>query len=249
LVRDSAGNLYGTTTTGGGLNGDGTVFKLTPGNGGYTESILHVFTGDEGGSDGASPQAGLIMDSARNLYGTTSVGAGVFELSPVTGGTYTESILHTFTGRDDGSSPQGSLIVDSAGNLFGTTQAGGSGSDGDVFKLAPDGSGGYVESILYTFTNQEDGARPQSNLVMDGSGDLYGTTEYGGGNDYGTVFELAANGSGGYTEATVYTFTGGSDGAGPIAGLILDSAGNLYGTASGGGSSGGYGTVFEIYPH
>lgn len=249
LVRDSAGDLYGTTTTGGGFVGDGTVFKLIPGNGGYTELTLHVFTGNDGGSDGASPQAGLILDSAGNLYGTTSVGGGVFELSPAAAGAYTESTLYTFTGRDDGASPQSSLIMDGAGNLFGTTQVGGSGGYGTVFKLAPNGSGGYIESILYGFTDRNDGASPQSNLVMDRAGDLYGTTEYGGGSDYGTVYELAPNGSGGYTEATVYSFTGGIDGAGSVAGLILDSAGNLYGTAQGGGSSGGYGTVFEIYPH
>lgn len=249
LVRDSAGNLYGTTTTGGGLIGDGTVFKLTAGNGGYTESILHVFTGNAGGSDGASPQAGLIFDSAGNLYGTTSVGAGVFELSPAAAGAYTEATLYTFAGRDDGSSPQSSLIMDSAGNLFGTTQSGGSGGYGTVFKLAPNGNGGYSESILFSFTDRDDGASPQSDVVMDGAGDLYGTTEYGGGSDYGTVFELVPNGSGGYTEVTLYSFTGGIDGAGSVAGLILDSAGNLYGTAQGGGSSGGYGTVFEIYPH
>ncbi|HEV2441309.1 MAG TPA: choice-of-anchor tandem repeat GloVer-containing protein [Steroidobacteraceae bacterium] len=253
LIMDSSGNLYGTTS-GGPTNGYSTVFQLTPnGSGGYSESVLHLFSG---GSDGARPQAGLIMNSSGDLFGTTdsggSIGGGtVFELAPNGGGSYSESILYSFTGGSDGAHPDGALIIDSSGDLYGTTVSGGSGGDGTVFKLAPNG-GGYSESILYRFAGGSDGAHPDGALIMDSSGDLYGTTPSGGSGSSGTVFRLAPNG-GGYSESILYSFAGGSDGVNPSGDLFMDGAGNLYDTTAGGGngnsSSVGDGTVFKLAPN
>jgi uncharacterized repeat protein (TIGR03803 family) len=257
MIRDSSGNLYGTTSSGGGSN-VGTVFELVPnGSGGYTESILHDFTGS---SDGANPVGRLLMDSGGNLYGTTEFGGSnntgtVFKLSPSAGG-YTESILYSFAGGSDAANPVAGLAIDGTGNLYGTTAYGGSGggisspSYGTVFELASNGTGGYTESVLYRFTGGSDGANPFGALIMDSAGNLYGTTQYGGGSqNEGAVFKLAPNGSGEYTESVVYSFSGGSDGANPLATLILDTAGNMYGTTQAGGGSNNSGTVFMLSPN
>ncbi|MGH9206790.1 MAG: choice-of-anchor tandem repeat GloVer-containing protein, partial [Acidimicrobiales bacterium] len=239
---DSSGNLYGTTGSGGASN-DGVVFKLTPGG---TETVLHSFAG--GASDGSLPAAGLIADSSGNLYGTTSEGGAsnngvVFKLSP----DGTETVLHTFAGgSSDGANPRAGLIADSSGNLYGTTGSGGASNDGVVFKLTPGGT----ETVLHTFMGGGDGAFPLAGLIADSSGNLYGTTESGGGTGCiagfgcGTVFKLSPGG----TETVLYSFKGGpSDGAQPFAGLYADSSGNLYGTTSGGGAS-RWGTVFKLSP-
>src|SRR3569833_2958425 len=204
LLMDGAGNLYGTSEFGGD-NYRGTVFKLTPGGGGYTEAILTSFAG---GSDGANPVTGLAMDNTGNLNGTTLYGGSggssygygsVFELASNGSGGYTELILYRFTGGTDGANPFASLIMDSSGNLYGTTESGGdTQNDGNVFKLTPYGSGSYTESVLYTFTGGGDGANPLAPLIMDTAGNLFGTTQYGGGsNNSGTVFMLSPNGSSG----------------------------------------------------
>jgi uncharacterized repeat protein (TIGR03803 family) len=260
LIIDNAGNLYGTTL---GYQGsgpsNGVVFQLAPdGSGGYTESVAYAFTG---GSDGSISRAGLIMDSTGNLYGTTSGGGNmnidcnngcgvVFKLAPNGSGGYTESVLYSFGSGNDGAIPQGGLITDSAGNFYGTTSEGGSSNSGTVFKLAPNGSGGYSESVLHSFNGFQnpDGSGPEGSLVMDSAGSLYGTT-VGGGIGNGTVFKLAPNGSGGYVESILHAFSAGTDGASPQAGLIIDSTGKLYGTTVNGGNpacNNGCGTAFEI---
>jgi len=253
LIADGAGNMYGTTVYGGqtgcyGLQGCGTVFKLAPDG---TETVLHAFSF----SDGALPNGALLADRAGNLFGTTFIdGAGVvgtvFKLAP--DGTFT--VLHAFQRGSDGAYPSGALIADGAGNLFGTTQQGG-GSQycslgcGTVFKLAPDGT----ETVLYAFRAGSDGWAPESDLIADASGNLYGTTTSGGGGDCdfgcGTVFKVAPDGN----ETVLHAFQDGSDGANPDDALIADAAGNLYGTtaAGGGGSCAGFtggGTVFKIAP-
>ncbi len=262
LLADSAGNLYGTTSGGGNSNcnnnrGCGVVFKLAPnGSGGYTESILYSFAT---GNDGNIPEAGLIIDSAGNFYGTT-LGGGtdsfgtVFKLAPNGSGGFVESILYSFTDANDGG-PVAGLLIDGAGNLYGTTLGVSTGigpGAGVVFKLAPDGSGGYTESVLYAFTGGSDGASSRAGLIMDSTGNLFGTTSGGGNNNCingcGVAFKLAPNGSGGYTESTLYSFAGGNDGAIPQGGLILDSAGDLYGTTTAGESSNN-GTVFKLAPN
>jgi uncharacterized repeat protein (TIGR03803 family) len=242
LIKDSAGNLYGTTWWGGGSNcgdiGCGTVYRITPtGN----ETLLYSF---KGGNDGAWPYGGLIKDSAGNLYGTTYQGgtdnAGtVFKLTP----NGIETVLHSFGPGNDGGFPYGDLIIDSKGNLYGTTSGGGIGGNGTVFKVAHNGT----EKVLYAFAGYpKDGANPWAGLTRDGSGNLYSTTEYGGAHNSGTIFKLAPNGK----ESLLYTFTGGNntDGAWPFGGLIKDSAGNLYGTTTGGGVYSG-GTVFKVAPN
>ncbi len=262
LIMDAAGNLYGTTNLGG-VDNRGTVFKLSPSQGGgWEETLLYSF-GSGGVNDGGAPNGGLIMDAAGNLYGMTGSGGTyaegtVFELSPGQGGSWEETVLYNFGHGTDAAFPDGTLIMDAAGNLYGTTMEGGQGGRGvicgnhgcgTVFELSPI-VGGWTETVLHSF-NGGDGNQPRAGLVMDAAGHLYGTTIQGG--PYcapfgcGTVFELSPSGGGGWTETTLYNFQGQPDGAGPDAPLILDSAGNLYGTTSQGGSENA-GTVFEISP-
>jgi uncharacterized repeat protein (TIGR03803 family) len=191
-ILDASGNLYGTAQTGG-TYGAGTVWELTPQvDGSWTETTLYSFTG---GRDGANPvmQSGLISDSAGNLYGATQNGGAhgdgtVFELSPLAGGTWGETVLHSFRGRD-GSGPQAGLIFDVAGNLYGETFYGGADNDGVVFKLTPGASGSWSETVLHSF-HGGDGSNPRFGLVLDAVGNLYGTTYAGGHYGDGTVFEI-----------------------------------------------------------
>jgi uncharacterized repeat protein (TIGR03803 family) len=254
LLRDSAGNLYGTAAYGGNLEcngGCGTVFKIdSSGN----ETVLYSFNG---GSDGAYPMGGLVADSAGNLYGTTNLGGGstncvqnngtigcgtVFRLTP--GGV--ETVLYSFTGANgDGALPTAGVILDATGNLYGTTLSGGVNYNGTVFKVSSTG----VETVLYAFLDNPDGSEPLGGLVRDSSGNLYGTTFYGGKNYYGTVYELSAAGQ----EFVLYTFTGLSDGGEPRGGVVRDAGGSLYGTTATGGTTAvggamGDGTVFKITP-
>ena len=235
VITDSAGNLYGTTQTGG-ANGLGTVFKITAAG---TETILHSF--GSSATDGQTPRAGVIMDNAGNLYGTTSKGGAnqigtVFKID--TAGT--ETILYSFGARaNDGMDPDGGLIMDSARNLYGMTSVGGSGGTGTVYKIDP----ADTETILYSFgIGNTDGAGPYGGLIMDSAGNLYGTTTQGGANFEGTVFKITAAG----TETILHSFGAtATDGLVPTAGLIMDRAGNLYGTTAQGGAN-VLGTVFKI---
>jgi uncharacterized repeat protein (TIGR03803 family) len=252
VIFDQAGNIYGTTVSGGSAN-DGVVFKLTKSGSGWTESVLHSFSGPP---DGASPASGLVFDQASNLYGTTvaggsSLGGGVvFELTP-SGAGWTETILHTFDYSTDGAGAYGGVIFDPAGNLYGTTAYGPIGN-GSVFELTPSG-GQWNFSLLHALTSGQEGVPgPLGPLAMDAAGNLYGTT-YQGGDVYGvtceygcgSVFKLAPSG-GGWLYSLLYAFTADDDGF-PVDGPILDQSGNLYGTAS--GTFGGYGGgVFEITP-
>jgi uncharacterized repeat protein (TIGR03803 family) len=242
LAMDASGNLYGTTLAGG-LAGSGTVFQLTFANGAWTETVLHSF-GASG--DGASPQVGVILDAAGNIYGTTPTGgaggSGVaFEISPKVGGGWTYKLLHSFHGPD-GSSP-GQLIMDSAGNLYGTTFGGGTGQ-GTVFKLAPTSSGTWTESLLYNFPS---GGEPFTYLAMDAAGNLYGTAA-GGTGGLGVAFQLSPSGST-YTESVIYDFCAiqGCPNGGTPVGLTLDGAGNLYGVSTAAGANQA-GTATELSP-
>jgi uncharacterized repeat protein (TIGR03803 family) len=252
LVMDASGNLYGTTYEGG-AGGYGTVFELVNSSGTYSEKVLYSFTGS--GGDGSHPYAGLIMDASGNLYSTTETGGTsgygtVFELVN-SSGSYSEKVLYSFTGSGgDGSDPLAGLIMDASGNLYSTTFDGGTSGCGTVFELV-NSSSTYSEKVLHSFANSGgDGWRPYAGLIMDASGNLYGTTYVGGTSGPGTVFELV-NSSGTYSEKVLYSFTGsGGDGSQPVAGLIMDASGNLYGTTLIGGTSedcyGGCGTVFEL---
>ncbi|MGB8887735.1 MAG: choice-of-anchor tandem repeat GloVer-containing protein [Candidatus Korobacteraceae bacterium] len=213
-------------------------------------NVLHSFGK---GTDGACPYyAGLIIDATGNLYGTTFEGGihssgTVFELTPQDGGGWTEKVLHSFGSGTDGIYPYGGLIRDAAGNLYGTTLGGGIHSSGTVFELTPQEGGGWTEKVLHSFGRGTDGAGPYAGLSLDVYGNLYGTTSLGGIHSSGTVFELTPQEGGGWTEQVLHSFGHGTDGAGPYAGLIIDAAGNLYGTTLGGGIHSS-GTVFELTP-
>ena len=236
LIFDAKGNLYGTTARGGNTSSSGTVFELSPSSsGGWTETTLHIFTG---APDGQGPVAGLAMDAKGNLYGTTLYGGvddcntlpcgTVFEVSPSSDGTWTETVLHAFTGPD-GYWPQSNLTFDTVGNLYGTTTRGGADDNGEVFSLSPS-SRGWTLNIVHSFGNSGgDGRGPQSGVIFDFEGNLYGTT-LGGNDNNGTVFELTPTGSFPWTETVLYEFANGSDSAWPSSSLTLDRWGNLYGT-------------------
>jgi uncharacterized repeat protein (TIGR03803 family) len=265
LLQDAAGNLYGTTYSGGANNG-GTVFKLD--DTGH-ETVLYSFcsVGGANCTDGKTPQAGLIQDATGSLYGTTSSGGAnsggtVFKLDD----TGHETVLYSFcsvggANCTDGKSPEAVLIQDAAGNLYGTTYSGGaSGYAGTVFKVDSTGH----ETVLYNFCSEgggncTDGYAPGAGLIQDAAGDLYGTTIVGGANGLGTVFKVDSTGH----ETVLYNFCSEvsgancTDGEYPSSGLIRDAAGNLYGTAGGGTGGGGVanctangfggcGTVFKL---
>jgi uncharacterized repeat protein (TIGR03803 family) len=253
LVFDASGNLYGTTSLGG-LYGDGTVFELTPTpHGGWAEKILHRFSNS--GNGGSYPKSSLVLDAVGNLYGTTYEGGAdhygaVFELIRGASGGWTERVLHTFSfNGHDGQYVLSGLTFDPLGNLYGTTESGGAHGYGIVFELTPTPAGGWTEKIPHTFnTNGHDGQYPYGGLIIDSLGNLYGTTEVGGTHNGGVVFELTPNSAGGWVENVLHSFAdNGTDGYEPEAALILDSAGNLYGTTPDGGVYSG-GTVFELSP-
>lgn len=265
LIFDAAGNLYGTAE-GGGAFGGGTVFKLTPSsNGSWAESVLYSFCSLPFCDDGGAPAGTLIFDGAGNLYGTTAINGGVvFELKPNADGTWTESVLHSFSGSPDGLVPSGALVFDAAGNLYGTTAYGGSGPPlacgnnpvigcGTVFRLTPNSDGTWTESILYNFcsvTNCADGWGPSGGLTFDASGNLYGTTGAGGASNNGVVFKLAPQSDGSWIESVILKFSGFPGGDTPVSQLIIDAAGKLYGTTLLGGIRGaGYGVVFKLTPN
>jgi uncharacterized repeat protein (TIGR03803 family) len=248
LVMDHHGNLYGTTIAGGiygpsGGSGCGIVYRLSVKT--RKETILYTFTG---GADGCQPAAGVVRDSAGNLYGTTYSGGSfaqgccgkgvVFEVS----GDH-ETVLHAFNAPyyGDGEYPVGGLVRDHDGNIFGTAELGGTSGWGIAFRLAPDGK----ETVLHNFTEGADGAEPRDTLIMDSAGNLYGTT-YGGGAPCkvyftcGVVFKLNQKG----TETVLHTFDG-TDGGWTSANLFRDAAGNLYGTTPQAGPDAD-GVVFKI---
>ncbi len=257
LTMDAAGNLYGTTLGGGGLHGYGSVFKLAHKGSGWVLTPLHDFTGS-GNGDGQYPWAGVTFGPNGTLYGTTMQGGypdygTVFNLQPPPNAPasvlypWTETVIHAFYEQgDEGTNPHyGKLVFDQAGNLYGTTAYGGAHGGGDVYTMTPS-NGGWTESVIYSFVVvQNDGYMPQSGVLFDRSGNLYGTT-YWGGADWGTVYELTPSGSG-WTEQLLYSFQNGNDGVWPIGGLLLSPSGNLFGTTSTGGANGG-GTVFELQP-
>jgi uncharacterized repeat protein (TIGR03803 family) len=269
VVFDSAGNIYGTTSDGGDYTSDlcpvgcGTVFELSPkAGGGWSETTLHSFTDVE---DGFLPLSGLVLDSQGNLYGTTH-GSGVsgcqapecgtvFELTPSLNGTWSETILYSFQGDPDGQSPS-NVIFDAAGNLYGTTYDGGVNNLGTVFELSPPLLPGnnWTETILYNFCQVGgpseclDGAYPYGGVILDSSGNLYGTTSIGGsGRIWGLVYELLPSSAGLWMENVLHTFFNATNGGEPLAGLTFDSTGNLYGTLYSGGLSGDH-CIQEIYP-
>ena len=281
LIIDNAGNLYGTTGYGGSgpcillgtAVGCGTVFELSPPakqGDPWKETVLYSF---QGSKDGYVPFGDLVFDKLGNLYGATLYGGGlgydqcdkfygycgtIFRLTPpkTKGGKWTEKVLHSFAGGTDGANPNGGLIFDSKGAIYGTTPVGGNQlcnfGQGDigcgvVFELGPPGtkSAAWAEQILHRFTDRNDGAAPNGNLILDAKGQIYGTTGGGGdGNGFGVVFRLSPR-LGRWEDTTLYSFQGRSDGRGPAAPITFDRIGDLYGTANAGGSYSG-GTFFRL---
>ena len=244
LIRDAHGNLYGTAFSYGGPSSGGTIFKISK-TGVFT--VLYTFMGKP---DGARPSAGVIEDADGNLYGTTAGGGAngvgsVFMFSTSTG---KETVLYSFKGSDDGENPYAGVIRDADGNLYGTTyDGGGPMNGGTVFELSPAGK----ETVLYSFTGSNgDGYNPNAGVIRDTAGNLYGTTYYGGAYGAGTVYKLSPTGK----ETVLYGFTGLADGGLPLGGVIMDVAGNLYGTTEYGGDpncateQAGCGVVFKLAP-
>ncbi|MBT9096463.1 hypothetical protein KFZ76_01910 [Methylovulum psychrotolerans] len=258
LVRDTAGNLYGTTYLGG-RYGQGTVFRVSPPQAGQTAWTLATLAYFNG-KNGSSPAAGLVRDTAGNLYGTTMTGGTkslgtVFRLSPPLSGQthWTRTTLTNFNGNN-GDTPDAKLLMDTVGNLYGTTSEYGSilgdtGKSGTVFRLSPPAAG-QSRWALATLTHFDGthGRIPSAGLVADVAGNLYGTTAQGGANDQGTVYKLAppATGQTKWTLATLADFNG-TDGSWSTSRLVRDTAGNLYGTTTAGGAN-NLGTVFKIAP-
>jgi uncharacterized repeat protein (TIGR03803 family) len=243
------------------------IFFTTCAGASVVEKVLHYFR--DNGTDGFSPEGGLIFDASGNLYGTTYSGGAsgngtVFELTPVAGG-WAEKVLHSFSGAD-GSQPTSSLVFDDSGNLYGTTFYGGANGVGTVFELTPRADGNWAQKVLHSFSqNGIDGANPYSDLTFDASGNIYGTTSYGGSgacvsfsNGCGTVFELTPKAGGAWAEKVILSFSDSSTGpfSPQFSGVIFDVAGNLYGTTFYGGKDQpcyhkapkGCGTVFELTP-
>jgi hypothetical protein len=227
----------GTTSYGG-------IFEIhANANGTWTEKVLHTFSG---GNDGSAPYGGqLVVDSAGNLYGQAYNGARdfglVFELVRGLNGSWSEKTLHTFTGAADGFSvAPGTLVIDASGNILGT-------SVWNAFELVPDLNGTRTEKILHTFNGGSDGAYLEAGLTLSTSGTLYGTTYYGG-MHHGTVFQLTPGSNGTWTEKVLHRFTAtGGDGIYPNSPLVVDAHGNLFGTTMDGGISNN-GVVFEVTP-
>jgi uncharacterized repeat protein (TIGR03803 family) len=263
LIFDASGNLYGTSYSGG-VNDLGTVYELIPRAGGtWGEKVLCNFAGTSG--SGAYPFGNLVFDSKGNLYGTTNkggtgtncIGSGpacgvVYELTRGSDGVWGERVLYSFgASATDGAYPNGGLVFDATGNLYGVALGGGLHGAGIVLELTPGAGGRWTEKDLHDFNPAAlDGNGPYAGLVFDKVGNLYGTTIDGGDYDDGAVYELTPAGNGNWTEAVIFSFNSsvGFGGKNPLYGaLILDAAGNVYGTTSAGGPEPGLlGTVFEL---
>ena len=260
VILDATGNLYGTAPNGGAY-GRGSAFELTPGTSGWSLSVLYSFCALTNCSDGAAPQDGLVMDAVGNLYGTAGV---VFELTPGVSA-WSESILYTFCSKPsciDGTGPYAGVILDTAGDLYGTTVYGGKptclggNGCGVVYELKPGSGGTWKEAVLHAFDGAPNDSDGSSLLAFDNSGNLYGTG--GGGNHIcfgtspcGTVYKMTRGSNGRWQESVIHDFTGGASGNGPGGneGLVIDQAGNLYGTTLYGGSpTCGCGVVYKLAP-
>ena len=254
----NGGVLYGTTFYGGGKASDGTVYSLTPSGKSWTEKVLHKFAGTP---DGANPHAALVYAGNGVYYSTTYNGGAsghgtVFELKD-TNGTWTESVLYSFSGGSDGSNPHSALIVDSTGALYGTTVLGGAHGKGTVYKLTPATGSAWTESVLYSFGSAtNDGSVPRAGVVFGSSQSaIYGVTTTGGSSKNcsggcGTVYELTSSGTS-WTETILYNFTGSPDGNDPYSDIVYNG-GWIYGTTYTGGTSAnctaGCGTIFRLQP-
>lgn len=249
LVMDAAGNLYGTSVQGGTFGG-GTVFQLTPSGSGWTHTVLYNFTG---GADGGEPYKGVTLDANGNLYGTAVTGGsgsceggcGVVYRLTNSGGVWTESVIHAFSGGNDGSGPGSPVSFDRHGNLYGTTPTGGADGFGVVYQMKSDAGGIWKLRVIHAFTGGTDGlGGSASRLLLDAAGNIYGVNTVGGANGFGNVYELTLSG-GTWHLITLYSFQDQPDGASPYGGVIFDKDGNLYGTTYYAGAN-DVGTVYKL---
>ena len=251
LVIDSAGNLYGTSVLGGDFGG-GTVFQLTPSGNSWIHTVLYSFSG---GADGGEPYKGVTLDAEGNLYGTAVTGGagsceggcGVAYKLTNSGGTWTQTVIHSFTGGDDGSGPGAGLTIDNHGNLYGMAPTGGANGLGVIYQLHPDQSGNWTLKVIHTFTGGTDGATGSAGRLLLHGGHLYGAATAGGANGKGAAFQLTPTPSGEWNLKTIYSFKGQPDAGFPYGGLTFDASGNLYGTTYYDGAN-NLGAVYELAP-
>jgi len=246
VVFDGSRDMYGAVA-GGGANNGGFVFELSPHGGGWTSQLIYSFDPNDDGCN--DPEAGLVFDSAGNLYGTANTGCGlsggVYELSPSANG-WTETVVRYFNDLTDGSGSEAPLIADGHGGFYGTTFDLGPNNGGTVFQLTPSDQG-WQFSIVWAFNEFDDNGHVLLDPVtLDAAGNLYGTTFECGGGD-GAIFKLSPS-SNGWTETVLYRFTGGDDGGVPWSSAIMDAQGNLYGTTSRGGGPQQDGVVWQLTP-
>jgi len=249
LVMDSAGNIYGTSVQGGDF-GSGTVFQLSPSSTGWTHTVLYSF---KGAKDGGEPYKGVTLDAQGNLYGTSVTGGAgsceggcgvVFKLTN-SGGSWTQTVIHAFSGGRDGSGPGSGVTFDRHGNLYGMTPTGGANGLGTIYEMRPQSNGAWRLRVIHTFTGGNDGSSGSAGrLILDAAGNLYGVATVGGANGKGVAFELTRS-QNAWTLLPLYAFQDQPDGALPYGGLIFDRAGNLYGTTYYAGAN-DVGTVYKL---
>lgn len=250
LVMDAAGNLYGSAVEGGTANG-GVAFELSPGPSGWTETILHNFTGQQ---DGGEPYGGVTLDAAGNVYGTAVTGGsgsceggcGVLYQLSNSGGVWTQKVIHSFTGAD-GSGPGGRPTVDASGNVFGTTPTGGAFGLGVIYEASPNGAG-WTFRVIHAFTGGNDGATgAKGALTLDARGALYGVATAGGQFGDGVAYRLTQTPAGRWRLKALYQFKGDPDAGFPYGALAFDAKGNLFGTTYYDGAN-ELGAVYELSP-
>lgn len=253
LVMDNAGNLYGTTVQGGDF-GSGTVFQLAHSSVGWIHTVLYSF---KGAADGGEPYKGVTLDAERNIYGTAGVGGKytgpctdtgcgvVFKLTN-SGGTWTQTVIHSFTGDRDGFGPGAGVTLDKSGNVYGATPTGGAYGYGVVYGLHPGANGAWTETVIHTFAGGNDGIGGSAGrLTLDAAGDIYGVCTAGGANGAGVVFGLHPTATGQWTEAIIYSFTNEPGSGFPYGSLVGDGQGNFYGTTYYAGKF-DFGTVYRL---
>jgi uncharacterized repeat protein (TIGR03803 family) len=250
LVMDSAGNIYGSTVQGGDF-GSGTVFRLSPSATGWIHTVLYSF---KGGKDGGEPYKGVTLDAQGNVYGTAVTGGGgsceggcgvVFKLTN-SGGTWTQTVIHYFTGGNDGSGPGSGVTFDRRGSLYGMTPTGGANGLGTIYEMRPLSNGAWRLRVIHTFSGGADGSSGSAGrLLLDRAGNLYGVATVGGANGKGVAFQIIHSETTGWTLIPLYAFQDQPDGALPYGGLIFDKAGNLYGTTYYAGAN-DVGTVYKL---
>jgi uncharacterized repeat protein (TIGR03803 family) len=251
LETDDAGNIYGTTVLGGDFGG-GTVFQLSPTADGWVHTVLYSFTG---GADGGEPYKGVTLDRKGNLYGTAVTGGsgnceggcGVAYRLSNTGGTWTQTVIHAFTGGNDGSGPGARVTVDGAGNIYGMTPTGGAYGLGTIYKIHQASPEVWTLNVIHAFTGGTDGATGSAGRMILRGGRLYGAATAGGRHGSGVVFELTSRGLGEWDFKTIYSFKGQPDGSFPYGALLIDRSGYIYGTTYYGGVN-GIGSVYKLSP-